>query len=96
MINVNLAAFNKLDKKVQDAMIQAGKEMEEVMWKKVVDLDKEKEALCVKNGMEVVPVSAEYMKEISAITEKIRTDWLKDATPEAKALYEEFMKKIKR
>jgi hypothetical protein len=36
------------------------------------------------------------MKELNVITEKIRTDWLRDATPEAKAMYDAFMKKVKR
>ena len=96
MINVNLKAFNKLDKKTQDALVQAGREMEEAMWKKVVELDKEKLAICTKNGMETSTPSPEYLKSLSAVTEKIRADWLKDATPEAKALYEEYMKKVKR
>lgn len=96
MINVNLKAFNKLDKKTQDALVQAGREMEEIMWQKVVALDKEKEDLCIKNGIEVVPVSAEFQKEISVVTEKIRTDWLKDASPDAKAMYEEFLSKVKK
>jgi TRAP-type C4-dicarboxylate transport system substrate-binding protein len=70
--------------------------MEEIMWKKVAALDKEKEALCIKNGMETVPPSAEFMKALNAITEKIRADWLKDASPDAKAMYDEFLKKVKR
>jgi TRAP-type transport system periplasmic protein len=96
MINVNLKAFEKLDKKAQDALVQAGREMEDAMWKKVVALDKEKEDLCKKNGMETVVPSPEFMKALSVITEKIRTDWLKDASPEAKAMYDEYMKKVKR
>ena len=96
MINVNLKAFNKLDKKVQDALVQAGKEMEAVMWQKVAALDKEKEALCVKNGMTVVAPSAEFLAKLAAITEQIRADWLKEAPAEAKALYEEYLKKVKR
>jgi TRAP-type C4-dicarboxylate transport system substrate-binding protein len=96
MVNVNLKSFEKLDTKVQDALVAAGKEMEEAMWKKVVDLDKEKEALCVKNGMTVVAPSAEYLAKLAAVTEQIRADWLKDAPAEAKALYDEYMKKVKR
>lgn len=96
MINVNLKAFEKLDKKTQDALVQAGKELEDTMWKKVVALDKEKEDLCKKNGMETVVPSADFMKALSAITEKIRTDWLQEASPEAKALYAEYLAKVKR
>ncbi|MFV0438291.1 MAG: TRAP transporter substrate-binding protein [Desulfopila sp.] len=96
MVNVNLAAFNKLDTKTQEALVQVGREMEEAMWQKVVALDKEKEQVCVENGMEVVVPSAEFMKSLAAITEKIRTDWLEDASPEAKALYREYLDKVQR
>jgi len=96
MVNVNLKAFNKLDKKSQDALIAAGKEMESVMWKKVVEIDKEKEAICNKNGIETVPASKELLKSLAKITEAIRADWLKDAPADAKAAYDAFMKKVQR
>ena len=96
MINVNIKAFEKLDKKTQDAVVQAGKEMEETMWKKQASIDGEKIDICTKNGMETVVPSADFMKALAVITEKIRTDWLQDASPEAKALYAEFMAKVKR
>ena len=94
MVNVNLKAFNKLDKKEQEALVRAGKEMEEIMWKKVAALDQEKEGICIKNGMESVPVSPEFQKELSVVTEGIRNEWLKNASPAGKAIYEEYMKKV--
>ncbi len=96
MVNVNLKAFNKLDKKTQDALVAAGKEMEEAMWKKVVEIDKEKEGICNQNGIETVPASKELLKELAKITEGIRNDWLKDAPEDAKAAYADFMKKVQR
>lgn len=95
MINVNLAAFNKLDKKLQDALIQAGQEIEKKTWEQVPALDKEKESLCNKNGIETLPVSKEMLSQLSKITENIRADWLKDAPPEGKAIYEAYLKQVK-
>ena len=96
MVNVNLRAFNKLDKKTQDALVQAGKEMEAAMWKKVAELDKEKEAICNQNGIESVPVSKDLLKALSKVTEGIRNEWLKDAPADARKIYDEFMKKVQR
>jgi TRAP-type C4-dicarboxylate transport system substrate-binding protein len=46
MVNVNLKAFHKLDKETQQILIDTGKEMEEIMWERVKQIDKEKEAIC--------------------------------------------------
>lgn len=96
MVNVNLAAFNKLDKATQEALIKAGQEMEAAMWAKVVEIDKEKEAICNQNGIETVPASKELLKSLSAVTEGIRNDWLKDAPPDARKIIEEFNQKVQR
>jgi len=96
MVNVNLAAFNKLDKATQEALIKAGQEMEAAMWAKVVEIDKEKEAICNQNGIETVPASKELLKSLSVVTEGIRNDWLKDAPPDARKIIEEFNQKVQR
>ncbi len=96
MVTVNLRAFNKLDPKVQKALVAAGREMEEIMWKKVAELDKQKEQLCNEKGIKTVPVSAEFVKELNTITEDIRAKWLKKAPADAKALYKEFMDTVER
>ena len=96
MVNVNLGAFNKLDKKTQDTLVQLGKEMEDIMWDKVAKLDKEKETICNQNGIETVPASKELLKSLKKVTEGIRNEWLKDAPPMAKKIYEEFEKKSQR
>ena len=96
MVNVNLKAFNKLDKKTQDALIKAGNDLEKELWDKIEALDNEKIADCTKNGMEKIVPSPEFTKELTNITEVIRTEWLKQASPEGKALYEEYLKKVGR
>ena len=96
MVNVNLKAFNKLDPKTQAALVKAGKEMEAAMWKKVAEIDKEKEAICNQNGIETVPASKELLKALNKVTEGIRAEWLKDAPADAQAAYADFMKKVQR
>jgi TRAP-type C4-dicarboxylate transport system substrate-binding protein len=96
MVNVNLNNFNKLDKKTQDMLVKIGQDMEAAMWQKVKALDKEKEAVCNQNGIESVAVSKEMQAELAKITEKIRSEWLADAPADAKAIYQDYLKKIKR
>lgn len=96
MVNVNLKAFNKLDKKSRNAIIQAAKEMEASVWDKVTALDQEKENLCNKNGIQTVPVSDELKNSLSDITKGIRDDYLKTAPPEAREIVATFLKKVGR
>ena len=46
--------------------------------------------------MQKVDPSPEFMKELTVITEHIRAEWLKQASPEAKAIYEEYMQRVAR
>lgn len=94
MVNVNLRAFNKLDQQTQETLVRLGKEMEDIMWDKVAKIDKEKEAICNQNGIETVPASPALMQDLKRVTEGIRSEWLADAPPMAKKIYEEFMQKV--
>ena len=96
MVTVNLAAFRKLPKAQQDALVKAGREMEASMWQKVPQIDKEQEAISNKNGIETVKPSKKLIADLEKITEKIRADWLKDAPAEGKKIYADYMKKVKR
>jgi TRAP-type C4-dicarboxylate transport system substrate-binding protein len=96
IITVNLKEFNKLDKETQEALIKAGKDMENEMWAKVAKLDKEQEAISNKNGITTVPPSKEFLNELSKVTKGIRDEWLKSAPPEAKAIVDAFNKKVGR
>jgi len=96
MVNVNLKAFNKLDGKTQETLVKLGQEMEEIMWRKVAEIDKEKEAICNENGIETVQPSKELMSALSEVTEGIRRDWIEKSPDDAKALYKEFMEKVQR
>ena len=96
LVTVNLKEFNKLDKETQAVLIQLGKEMETEMWKKVAKLDKDQEAVSVKGGIVTVPPSREFLNQLSGVTRGIRTDWLKNAPPEARIIVDEFNKKVGR
>lgn len=96
MVTVNLRAFNKLDPAIQKALVAVGQEQEAAMWERVEQLDKEKEQLCNKNGIETVPISETLMNDLSKVTENIRAEWLKKAPKDAQKLYREFMDKVGR
>jgi len=49
-----------------------------------------------KNGIKVVAPSKKLISDLEKITENIRAEWLKGAPPEAKQIYAEFKKKVKR
>ncbi len=96
MVNVNLDAFNKLDKETQKILIETGKEMENIMWSRVQKIDREKEEVCIKHGMVSVPVSSKFIEELIKVTHKIRADWLKSAPLDAKKLYLQFVTAVGR
>jgi TRAP-type C4-dicarboxylate transport system substrate-binding protein len=96
MVTVNLKAFSKLDKETQQILIDTGKEMEEIMWERVKEIDKEKEALCNQNGIISIPVTDELKIELSKVTAGIREEWLADAPADAIVIYKKFMGQVGR
>jgi len=96
MVTVNLKAFEKLPKAQQDALVKAGEEMEAAMWKGVKKWDADMVNISKKNGIKVVAPSKKLISDLEKITENIRAEWLKGAPPEAKQIYAEFKKKVKR
>ncbi len=96
MVNVNLRAFNRLDEDTQKALVEAGRKMEAAMWEKVAELDREKEAISNKNGIETIPVSDELMDALTEITADIRREYLEDAPPEALEIVNEFLRQVGR
>ncbi len=96
MVNVNLTAFNKLDRKLQEALVEVGREMEEKWWKEVERIDAEMEKKCNDNGIESVPPSEEFMKSLSEVARQIHQDWLASAPAEAKEVYHKFLEKVGR
>lgn len=96
LVTVNLAEFNKLDKETQEALIKAGQEMEVKMWNKVAELDKEMEAISNENGIVTLVPSQEFLDELAAVTEDIRSNWLQGAPAVAQQIVDEFYAKVGR
>jgi TRAP-type C4-dicarboxylate transport system substrate-binding protein len=96
MVTVNLAAFKKLPKAQQDALVKAGKEMEAIMWERGPKWDKDMEAISNKNGIETVAPSKQMLQDLEKVTQNIRAEWLKTAPPEGKKIYADFLKKVGR
>ncbi|MEI3606302.1 TRAP transporter substrate-binding protein [Pseudogracilibacillus sp. SE30717A] len=95
-VTVNLDEFNKLDAETQEAVIQAGKEMEEKVWEDVAALDKDQEAISNENGIETLVPSEEFLQELSELTEDIRQEWLETAPDAAKEIVEKFNQEVGR
>jgi TRAP-type C4-dicarboxylate transport system substrate-binding protein len=95
-VTVNLAAFRKLPKAQQDALVKAGKEMDAIMWDRVVKWDKDMESISNKNGIETVASSKQMIQDLEKVTQNIRAEWLKTAPPDGKKIYADFLKKVGR
>lgn len=96
LVTVNLNEFNKLDDATKEALLRAGRDMEAKMWEDVEKLDKEKEAIVNENGIVTLTPSAEFLADLTTVTEQIRQDWLKEAPPEAKEIIEKFYQAVGR
>lgn len=96
LITVNLDEFNKLDADTQKIVVDLGKEMEELMWEKVANLDKEQEAISNSNGITTVMPSQEFLNDLSEITKEIRENWLDTAPAEAREIVEAFNAEVGR
>lgn len=96
LVTINLTALNRLDPKLQQTIIEIGKEMEEIVWDQVAELDKQMEAQSNKNGIISAPVSEEMMDQLFTITEGIREEWLSQAPPEAREIVNKFLETVGR
>lgn len=96
MVNVNLRAFNRLDATTQKAVLDAAAALEEELWAKIAERDKEQESISNKNGIETVPPSEELMNALTEVTMGIRNDYLKEAPAEAREIVDAFLKKVGR
>lgn len=95
-VTMNLDEFNKLDKETQEAIVQSGKNIEELIWEKVKNIDEENEILANKEGITTLEPDENFMNELSDITEKLRKEWLKEAPGEAQEIVEKFYEEVGR
>lgn len=89
---VNKAAFDSLDKPTQDALVKAAATAEERGWK----LAQEKAVWYLeqlkKNGMKVLPPSAELKSGLQKVGEQLTADWLKKAGADGQAVIDAYKK----
>ncbi|MCF6248960.1 MAG: TRAP transporter substrate-binding protein [Desulfobacula sp.] len=92
MINVNMTAWNKLDKKIRTIVLEVAARMEDEMWNLAGDMDRKSRATLIKNGMAINPVSKEFRAQLNAIGETLRDQWAKKAGADAQAILSQYYK----
>lgn len=95
-LTVNLDEFKKLDQETQDAILKAGKEIEDDVWSRVAEIDAKAEETTTENGITTVEPSEELVSELETITEEIRQNWLKTAPAEAQEIIDKYYEAIGR
>ena len=86
MINVNMDAWNKLDKKTQDIVLEIAAEMENEMWELVGDMDRTSRAKLAENGMTIDKLSKEFRAELDQVGKDLRAAWAKKGGKEAQEI----------
>ncbi|MBC8438659.1 MAG: TRAP transporter substrate-binding protein [Deltaproteobacteria bacterium] len=92
MINVNQAAWDKLDTKTQSIVLEIAAQMEDDMWNLAGDMDRKSLATLMENGMLINPVSKAFRAQLNAIGEKLRGEWAQKAGSDAQAILSEYYK----
>lgn len=90
MINVNLDAWNKLDKRIQAIVLEVAAQMEDEMWNLAGDMNRKSLDALVENGMTIVPVSKDFRNQLNAVGEKLRAEWSKKAGADAQEILEQY------
>ena len=90
MINVNLEAWNKLPKEIQDKVLEIAVDMEDHMWNLAGFMDRKSRDTLQENGMEITPVGKAFRKELDAIGEKLRAEWAAKAGEDAQKILDEY------
>ena len=90
MVNVNLAAWKKLDRKVQDIVLEVAAQMEDDMWNLAGDMDRKSRATLIENGMTIQPVDKAFRAQLNEIGDKLRGQWAEKAGSDAQAILQEY------
>jgi len=92
MINVNLDAWNKLPKNIQETVLEIAAQMEDEMWNLAADMDRKSRAVLVEKGMVIDPVDKKFRSELDAVGKKLRSTWVKKAGGDAQKILTEYDK----
>jgi TRAP-type C4-dicarboxylate transport system substrate-binding protein len=89
---VNKAAFDALDKPTQAALLKAGAEAEARGWALSKTKNTEYLELLKKNGMNVLPPSAQLKTDMKKVGDTMLQEWLQKAGPEGQAVVDAYRK----
>ncbi|WP_147706905.1 TRAP transporter substrate-binding protein [Microvirga massiliensis] len=92
MIFVNKAAFDRLDKASQEAVLKASQVAEDRGWKLAQEKTKWYTDQLAAKGMKVLPPSPELKSGFEKIGEQLTQDWLKKAGPDGQAVVDAYRK----
>ena len=89
---VNKAAFNALDKPSQEALLKAGAEAEARGWALSKSKNTEYLDLLKKNGMTILPPSAQLKADMKKVGDTMLQEWLQKAGPEGQSIVDAYRK----
>lgn len=91
-VTINLDYWNALSAPQQEAMLKAAKEIETKQW----EASKKEDAVALQmlkdNGMVVSEASETLEKQLDEVADKMLQEYLKDASSDIKAIFEEYKK----
>ncbi len=94
-IIVNERAFRQLDAETQKIVLEAGERATNRGWELSKKASEEREQILKDNGMTVSQAPKDIMDRIDEIGVEMVADWLAEATPEEKAVYDTYQAAIK-
>jgi len=89
---VNKAAFDALDKPLQAALLKAGAEAEARGWALSKSKNTEYLDLLKKNGMTILPPSAQLKADMKKVGDTMLQEWLQKAGPEGQSIVDAYRK----
>ena len=89
---VNKAAFDALDKPTQAALLKAGADAEARGWALSKGKNTEYLDLLKKNGMNILPPSAQLKADMKKVGDTMLQEWLQKAGPEGQAIVDAYRK----
>ncbi len=94
-IIVNERAMRALDPELQKIVMDAGAEATERGWKMAKEASSEREQVLRDHGMTIAQAPKDVLDRIDEIGKEMVQEWLKDATPEERAVYEQYQAALK-
>ncbi|MXQ12184.1 TRAP transporter substrate-binding protein [Microvirga makkahensis] len=94
-IIVNERAMRALDAEVRKIVMDAGAAATERGWRMAKEASSEREQVLRDHGMTIAQAPKDVLDRIDEIGKEMVQEWLKDATPEERAVYEQYQAALK-